>query len=69
MKQKKFALNKRLVIIMSTIVVALGFLFISQSYMSYLETQNMVDECYSKGGYPKIEKSGLSIDYFACDAG
>jgi hypothetical protein len=67
MKFKKSTLTKKLAITISAVLIVTGFLFISEAYFSYSEVRNMTDECYDNGGLPKIEKSGLSVEYFSCN--
>lgn len=50
-------------------MIVMVFLIISQMYFSYSEERAMSNGCYEKGGFPIIEKSGLSISYFDCDVG
>ena len=38
----------------------------SQSYFSYVEVTEAVDNCINIGGYPMIEKTGLEMTYFEC---
>lgn len=54
-------------ITISTLMVVVGFLLISQMYFTYSENRAMFNGCYDKGGLPIVEKSGLSITYFDCD--
>ena len=67
MKFRKLTSEKNLVILLTSILITGCLFFISQRYFSYTETKNLVDECYDKGGFPEIEKSGLSIEYFSCN--
>lgn len=58
---------QRVAIISYTLMVILGFLILSQMYFSYTEANEISDNCYNIDGFPTIERSGLSIDYFNCD--
>ena len=66
MEIRRLTRMQRVAIIMSTLMVVAGFLIISQIYFSYTEVREMSNSCYDKGGFPAIEKSGLSINYFNC---
>ena len=48
-------------------MVSGGVLIIAQLFFRYIEVREIANGCYSNGGRPIIEKSGLSIDYFHCD--
>jgi hypothetical protein len=67
MKYKKLTPLKKMAIIVSTAMVLVAIITISQSYLSYLEVKDAADGCYDKGGFPTIEKSGLNIEYFECN--
>ncbi|NEU31337.1 hypothetical protein GN156_11175 [bacterium LRH843] len=67
MEIKKLRPMQRVAIIISTLMIVTGFLVISQIFSSYIEVREASNGCYDKGGFPTIEKSGLSIDYFNCD--
>ncbi len=67
MKIKRFAPMQRVAIISSILMVVVGFLIISQMYFDYTEAKALYDGCQDRGGFPIIEKSGLSIDYFECN--
>ena len=54
-------------IIFSTLMFVVGFLTVSQMYFTYSENRAMSNGCYDRGGFPIIEKSGMSISYFDCD--
>ena len=69
MKLKKLTSMQRLATILSTVMIIVGVLIISQTYFSYIEIKEMANSCYDNDGVPIIEKSGLSIDYFYCDIG
>lgn len=67
MKVKELKSSQRVAIIISTLMVVVGFLVISQMYFTYSENRAMSNGCYDKGGLPIVEKSGLVITYFDCD--
>ncbi|ARF17825.1 hypothetical protein [Sporosarcina ureae] len=67
MKIKRLAPMQRLAIIISTLMVVGGFLIVSQMYFTYSENRAMSNGCYDRGGFPTVEKSGLSISYFDCN--
>ncbi|PAQ15518.1 hypothetical protein CD798_06955 [Bacillaceae bacterium SAOS 7] len=67
MKIKQFTIKQRVAITISTLMMVVGFLVISQMYFTYSENQAMFNGCYDKGGLPIVEKSALSITYFDCD--
>jgi hypothetical protein len=66
MKIKKLIVE-RLSILGSVAMVVIGLLIISQMYFVHVEAKALYDGCQGKGGFPVIEKSGLSIDYFHCE--
>lgn len=65
--KKSISIQRTVAIIASTLMVVVGFLILSQKYFSYIESKEASNGCYDKGGFPIIEKSGLSIDSFYCD--
>ncbi|GAA0342253.1 hypothetical protein GCM10008967_35790 [Bacillus carboniphilus] len=65
MKTSKLAPPKKLAISIGAILT-LGVLLSAPFYFSYVEVKAISDKCYDNSGLPKIEKSGLKIDYFAC---
>lgn len=67
MKIKKFMGKHGVAMILSTFMVVVGFLVISQMYFTYSENVAMSNSCYDSGGYPIVEKSGLQITSFDCD--
>lgn len=68
MKIKKLTSVQRAVaMIASTLIVTASFLILSQIYFSYIEGKEASNDCYDKGGFPTIEKSGLKIETFDCD--
>jgi hypothetical protein len=67
MKLKKLTTMQRLATILSTVIIIVGVLILSQTYFSYIEVKEMANSCYDNDGFPIIEKSGLRIDYFYCD--
>jgi len=64
---KKIVTDERLVIIISTMLVVIGFLVISQMYFTYSESRALSNGCYDKGGFPVVEKTGLTITSFDCE--
>ncbi|MCM3757656.1 hypothetical protein M3197_09155 [Sporosarcina aquimarina] len=67
MKIKQWMSNQGKAITISTLIVVVGFLVISQMYFTYSENRAMSNGCYDKGGLPIVEKSWLSITNFDCD--
>ena len=67
MKIKQLMSKQGVAITISTLMVVVGFLVISQMYFTYSENRAMSNGCYDKGGLPIVEKSVLSITYFDCD--
>jgi hypothetical protein len=66
-KHLKQTQGKSLGIVLSSLMVVVGFVVISQIYFSFVEVRDLTDNCYDNGGLPKIVKSGLKIDSFNCD--
>lgn len=67
MKIKQLMSKQGVAITISTLMVVVGFLVISQVYFTYSENRAMSKGCYDKGGLPIVEKSVLSITHFDCD--
>jgi hypothetical protein len=59
--------GKRLGIVLSSLIVVVGLVVISQIYFSYVEVRDLTDNCYNNGGLPTIVKSGLEIESFNCN--
>lgn len=67
LKIKQLLSSRGMAITISSLIIVVGFLMISQMYFTYSENRAMVNGCYDKGGLPIVEKSGFSITYFDCD--
>jgi len=65
-KHIKQTQEKSLAIILSSLIVVVGLVVISQVYISYVEVRDLTDNCYDNGGLPTIVKSGLDIESFNC---
>lgn len=66
LKVKKLVSDERLIIIISSMLVVVGFLVISQMYFIYSEHRALSNGCYDKGGFPIFEKTRLTITSFDC---
>ncbi|MGM0899651.1 hypothetical protein [Mesobacillus maritimus] len=67
MKHIKQTQRKSLCIFLSSLIVVVGIVGISQIYFSYVEVRDLTDNCYDNGGLPTIVKSGLKVDTFNCE--
>ncbi len=67
LKIKQVKSKQGMAITISTFLVVVGFLLISQMYFTYSENRAMSTGCYDKGGLPIVEKTRFTIVYFDCD--
>lgn len=66
-KEKMSKQGIAIAMIISSLILAVSFVVISQVYFTYQESLTMSKGCYDQGGFPIVEKSGLSITHFDCD--
>lgn len=59
--------GKSLRMVLSSLIVVVGLVVISQIYFSYVEVRDLTNNCYDNGGLPNIVKSGLEIESFDCE--
>ena len=48
-------------------LVVFAIIFAAQSYFSYQQVKTSSDQCYDKGGFPKVVKSGFEVKLFECN--
>lgn len=66
MKKKLNTWQKVFILFVGVLLVS-SAVFFAEAYLSHQQVKSASDQCYDKGGFPKVVKSGFDIELFECN--